>query len=666
MELEQLSGLGPTRLKSLRAAGIDSLRDLLFQFPVRYEDHMTQYPCNTRCTDPVMIIGKVDERPKIAWFHGKSRVTAKLYDGSGSLALCWYNEPWMAKIPVNTEIALYGRITDSRHQRVFQNPKRITAFGWEPVYRQVKGIPAKTYRSLVEQAIRSIGQEIPETLPASFLQRNHLIPLTDAIRQCHFPESPDQLTQARRRLSFENTLMYLIAVAEQKRQKASGWAMNLSDETAERFWNHVPFRPTTAQKRVLREIERDLCRETAMSRLVQGDVGCGKTVVAFGAIFLSFTAGFQSAMMAPTEILARQHYESSKQILEPLGIHCELLTGNTGEKDRRKILDELEKGTCHAIFGTHALISENVNYRELGLVITDEQHRFGVRQRSALQNKGICPGENEKMPHVLVMSATPIPRTLALILYGDLDLSVIDELPPGRKPVKTFLVPGEKRHDMYQFLRREVAKGRQAYIVCPLVEDSESLENVKSAKALFDELSKNELKELRVGLTWGQQKPAEKERVLEQFLHGETDVLIATTVIEVGVNVPNATVMIIENAERFGLSQLHQLRGRVGRGEEDSWCFLLASSTKKLQILCRTNDGFLVAQKDLEQRGPGDLTGTRQSGEAGQGVFGDALLLDEVNKSIIEMQSNPDFAQEYEDIVTASENFLNDVKIALN
>ena len=382
-----------------------------------------------------------------------------------------------------------------------------------------------------------------------------------------------------------------------------------------------------------------------MSRLIQGDVGCGKTALAFGAIALTCGAGFQCAMMAPTEILARQHYASARQLLEPMGIRCGLLIGSMKASEKRKAHEAAADGAWQAVFGTHALISEGVRYHRLGLVITDEQHRFGVRQRSMLQERGT---EDQRSPHVLVMSATPIPRTLALILYGDLDVSVVDELPPGRTPVRTRLVPEEKRPGMYAFLRSEISRGRQAYVVCPLVEDSEELEDVRSAQTVWKNLTEHELAGLRVGLTWGSQPSAEKEEVLRAFSAGEMQVLVSTTVIEVGVNVPNATVMIVENAERFGLSQLHQLRGRVGRGSEESWCFLLADGSEKLRILTQTNDGFEVARKDLELRGPGDLLGTRQSGDAMNGVLldGDVRLLEEAARCMRELRENPMYREE--------------------
>ena len=621
-----------------------------------------------------MICGIVYDRPKIAYFHGMSRVTATVRDESGSLSLCWFNEPWMIQqLPTGERIMLYGRVRNRDGRWQMTNPVIVRDPGWIPIYRAVEGLPAKSFREMIREALTAVETICPETLPMTIRKRFRLTGLSVALKQAHFPDSLEELKAARRRLSFESMLMYLMRVSMQGRQHPAGYVMKLSEEEPLRFWQAMAFPPTGAQKRVLEEILADLKQDRAMSRMVQGDVGCGKTVLAFGSIYMSWRAGFQSAMMAPTEILARQHYENAVEQLQSFGIRCRLLTGSTKAKERREILKELMDGTCQAVFGTHALISDGVTYRKLGLVITDEQHRFGVLQRSRLQEKGISgmgdgtDSIHSRSPHVLVMSATPIPRTLALILYGDLDLSVVNEMPPGRRPVKTRIVPPAKRGDMYRFLRETVKKGQQAYIVCPLVEESESLEDVKNAKGLYEELNKTELSGLRVGLTWGGQKPEEKEKTLRAFAKGESDVLIATTVIEVGVNVPNATVMIIENAERFGLSQLHQLRGRVGRGSAESWCFLLSGAKEKLRILCETTDGFLVAKKDLEMRGPGDLMGTRQSGETLSGFLpdGDVQLLDEAMQAVRALENEPELEKERLVIEELAERYFNHQRIAI-
>ena len=646
MELTELSGIGPVRAETLRAMGIYSLRDLLYTLPVRYEDHSTVSPCATREEGTVLVSGTLTQAPKLSVYHGLKKVTASVEDDTGKMPVCWYNMPWIVnELHAGQPVRLYGRLTVRNGRRVLQNPRFAQEDeGLVPVYRPMKGFPAKSFRKLIRSALEKVDDCCPETLPDRFRIRNQLCELNYAIRQAHFPDNMNALRIARRRLSFEQILLYLIYVTLAGSSRQPGFAFTIPEDKTEQFWKALPFEPTRAQRNVLRDIAADLRKNTAMSRLVQGDVGCGKTAVAFGAVWLAAEAGYQASMMAPTEILAVQHYENARRILEPLGIRCRLLTGSTRAKERRTVLEELKTHQCDAVFGTHALISRDVTYGKLGLVITDEQHRFGVNQRSNLQNKGKT---TEKVPHVLVMSATPIPRTLALILYGDLDLSVIDELPGGRIPVKTRLVPEYKREDMYHFLRDAVAKGRQAYIVCPLVEEDDEQHELRSAKALFDSLKEEELKGIRLGLTWGSQKAEEKERVLKDFSLGAFDVLISTTVIEVGVNNPNATIMIIENAERYGLSQLHQLRGRVGRGSFESWCFLFADPSERLRIFCSTNDGFVIAQKDLEIRGPGDLIGTRQSGEpAGHLLSADMRLLDEVTQCVQRLHRDPAMKEE--------------------
>ncbi len=640
-----MRGVGPARMESLRAVGIVSLRDLLYTLPVRYEDRTQVVPC-AEARGEVLVMGVVQDAPKFSRFNGLSRVTASLRDDSGRLSLAWYNQPWMMQqLPVGEPVMLFGRIGEKNGRRVLQNASLVKEPSIQPVYRAIKGIPAKSFRAMMEQALEQVDDTCPETLPNALRLRHGLCELNFALREAHFPANFENLKMARRRLAFEQMLMYQAALGLMRHRREDGMSIPLAENAAADFWQTMPFQPTNAQRRVLNEIADDLRKPHAMSRLIQGDVGCGKTALAFGAIAMVCRAGFQAAMMAPTEILARQHYESAKAMLEPLGIRCGLLIGSMKAKEKKAAHAACASGAWNAVFGTHALISEGVSYRRLGLVVTDEQHRFGVRQRSTLQEKG---AQAEKAPHVLVMSATPIPRTLALILYGDLDVSVVDELPPGRTPVKTRVVPEEKREAMYGFLREEVARGRQGYVVCPLVEESEMLEDVRSAKETYDDLVHGVLHGLRVGLTWGTQKAEDKAAVLTEFASGTLDVLVSTTVIEVGVNVPNASVMIIENAERYGLSQLHQLRGRVGRGSAESWCFLLAEETDRLRILTQTNDGFLVAQKDLELRGPGDLMGTRQSGEMLQGFLlnGDVKLLEEAANCMKKLRSDAAFAAE--------------------
>ncbi len=667
MELSEMRGIGPARMESLRAVGIVSLRDLLYTLPLRYEDRTQVVPC-AQARGEALVMGVVHDAPKFSRFNGLSRVTASLRDESGRLGLAWYNQPWvMQQLPVGEPVMLFGRIAEKNGRRVMQNAVRVTEPSIQPVYRAIKGIPAKSFRTMMEQALEQVDDTCPETLPNALRLRHGLCELNFALRQAHFPANFENLKLARRRLAFEQMLMYQAALGLMRHHKEDGLPIPLAGSAAADFWRTMPFPPTNAQKRVLEEVAADLRRTRAMSRLIQGDVGCGKTALAFGAIAMTCKAGFQAAMMAPTEILARQHYESAKAMLEPLGLRCGLLIGSMKAREKKAAHAACVSGEWDAVFGTHALISEGVAYQNLGLVVTDEQHRFGVRQRSTLQEKG---AKQDKAPHVLVMSATPIPRTLALILYGDLDVSVVDELPPGRTPVKTRVVPESKREAMYGFLRDEVAKGRQGYVVCPLVDESEMLEDVRSAKETYDDLVHGVLRGLRVGLTWGTQKAEDKAAVLAQFSAGTLDVLVSTTVIEVGVNVPNASVMIIENAERYGLSQLHQLRGRVGRGTAESWCFLLAEENERLRILTQTNDGFLVAQKDLELRGPGDLMGTRQSGEAMQGFLldGDVRLLEEAANCMKRLRSAPELRKEREAVEAVALRHYGDKlrQVALN
>ncbi len=668
MELTAMAGIGPARAEALRAMGIISLRDLLYTLPERYEDYSTVSPCNTKKEGPVLISGTVVQSPRLSVFHGLKKVTVSIEDESGKMPVCWYNAPWiMNSLSEGQQIRLYGRLQIRNNRRILQNPKFASENeGLVPVYRSIKGLPAKTFRNLISDALFQVDDCCPETLPTEFRIAWHLCELNYAIRQAHFPDNYEALKIARRRLSFERVLLYLAYVSMSGSKKQPGIPMKFPEGQIEQYWKSQGFEPTGAQKKVLEDIATDMQKNTAMSRLVQGDVGCGKTAVAFGAVSLASAAGYQSTMMAPTEILAVQHYENARKTLEPAGIRCRLLTGSTKTKERKMILQELKNRQCDVVFGTHALISRDVEYGNLGLVITDEQHRFGVNQRSNLQLKGKT---EDTLPHVLVMSATPIPRTLALILYGDLDLSVIDEMPKGRIPVKTRIVPEHKREDMYKFLRKEIAKGKQAYIVCPLVEEDDEKSELHSAKALFESLRKNEMQGLRVALTWGSQKTEEKDRVLHEFVEGKYDVLVSTTVIEVGVNNPNATIMVIENAERYGLSQLHQLRGRVGRGKDESWCFLFAEPSEKLNSFCSTNDGFVIAQKDLELRGPGDLAGTRQSGEPGNGfLFGDIRMLEEVTDCVRQLHRNPAMKKALEVIEKHAEEYFTAEgrRIALN
>lgn len=636
LALSELKGLGKARIESLKKAGIHTLADLLLTLPARYQDTSVITPLKDIAPGmEVCVSGFPKAEPRLSRFRGLSAVTLRLLDETGGLSVVWYNQPWLqTQIHKEDPLTLYGRIDRDKQGRVrMASPVIVKERGILPVYRSLSGLPPKTMRDLIRQALTELEDCCPETLPESLRMKYGLCERNFALRQAHFPETKESLAIALRRVSFEGMLLYQAAAAALRGERTVGVRIDVPEDAVRDYWASLPFPPTSAQRRVLREIAADLAAPHAMGRMVQGDVGCGKTAIAFGAMYLSARSGWQSALMAPTEILARQHLESAKKTLAPLGVSCGLLIGGMKTKERREALENIASGDWQCVIGTHALISEGVEYKNLGLVVTDEQHRFGVRQRRLLSKKA---AESEAAPNELVLSATPIPRTLALVLYGDLDLSVVDELPPGRTPVKTRIVPEDRRDGLYDFIRKEAAAGRQTYIVCPLVEESEMID-ARSAQDTYADLSTGPLSDLRLGLTFGNQDPAEKEETIREFTAGEIDVLVSTTVIEVGVNVPTATVMVIENADRFGLSQLHQLRGRVGRGAEESWCFLMASPNERLKTLCETNDGFKIAQKDLELRGPGDFLGTRQHGDTlipGMALGADVQMLEETSRCL--------------------------------
>lgn len=616
-ELTHIKGLGPKRAEALQLAGIRTAQDFLYYLPREYRDLSRITPlCELRAGESCAMRVRVAAPATTVRASGVILTRAVVSDGTEALPAVWFNQPWLREqLKVGRELLLYGRAEVKNGRMQLSCPSIETEQGLVPVYKPIPGVPTKMLRSVIAEILDETAQE-DDPLPEGIRERFGLLLQNEALRGAHFPASAERLRAALHRLSFENLLLFQLAVGVMREHVHAGTVISSEANDEAAYWHALPFPPTGAQKRVLHEIADDMAGTNAMARLVQGDVGCGKTAVAFGAIFLAARAGWQSAMMAPTEILAAQHYESARAQLEPLGISCGLLTGSMTQKAHRLARERLASGEWMCVFGTHALITEDVTYAHLGLVITDEQHRFGVRQRSLLSRKG----EN---PNVLVMSATPIPRTLSLILYGDLDLSVIDELPPGRQPVKTRIVPERKRQDMYGFIRAEVKRGRQVYFVCPLVEDSEVVD-AQSAELLYEALRDDAFPDLRVLLVHGKMRSKEKDEAVERFRCGEADILVSTTVIEVGVNVPNATVMVIENAERFGLAQLHQLRGRVGRGTDEAWCFLMANRSEKLKIMTETNDGFRIAEKDLELRGPGDMFGTRQSGALAEGLS-DAL-----------------------------------------
>jgi len=664
ISLSQIKGIGPARLKAFEAAGIRTVRELVMFLPREYRDLTHTVPLNElKAGDTaavrVRVAGEVSER------RARRLLITRLYvtDGTDTIPVVWYNQPWLKKqMTPGRELLLYGKAEHKQGYVTLVSPTIEAAEGMLPVYRSISGIPAKALRQSVEAALKLCEGQWPDELPESIRRHYGLCERNFAMRNAHFPDSPEALEAARRRIAFEELLLYQIALRLFRNAGRSGVRIEFDDGAPEAFWSRLPFAPTGAQRRVLSEVAADLKSDRAMARMVQGDVGSGKTAIAFAAIALAHAGGWQSALMAPTEVLARQHYEGARQLLEPLGVRVGLLVGSLTPKQHRLAHEAIASGEWDLAIGTHALITEGVEYKRLGLVVTDEQHRFGVRQRTQLSEKGDAP-------NVLVMSATPIPRTLLLIVYGDLDISIVDELPPGRTPVATRIVPEAKREAMYGFLRQEVAKGRQVYFVCPLVEESEAVEALP-AEAVYEDLRTNRLPDLRVELVHGKMKAADKEAALERFRLGEADVLVSTTVIEVGVNVPNATVMVIENAERFGLAQLHQLRGRVGRGAHESWCFLMAEPNQRLKFLASTTDGFKIAQKDMELRGPGELFGTRQSGTLTAGIgslAGNAELLKLTHDEARDLMADPEVPEARAVIALARERFADKLaQVAIN
>ena len=647
--LSEIRGFGPKRLEALAARGICDARDLVERLPVGYKD--TTHPLSpAQMTDGTQACfeGFVIGKSALQRARGMQWVSATIGDELGRIRCMWFNQSWMRDRLFDTQhVVLYGRAVRKKNGLFVINPTIAEAGGISPVYAQVPGVGQKPLRDAVRLLLDEY--DLPDPLPASFRARYGLMNRLDALREAHFPTDMEALARAKDSLAFEELLLYQFAVAGAGGERRQAEPLAIDPAWIDDFYESLPFAPTHAQRRVISEVVQDLRGSRAMARMVQGDVGSGKTLIAFCALYLCARCGMQGALMAPTEILAGQHLQSAIETLAPLGVTCGLLTGRMTAAERRRAHEAIESGEWKVVIGTHALISEGVRFQRLALVITDEQHRFGVRQRTMLEGKGASP-------HVLVMSATPIPRSLSLVLYGDLDLSTVDELPPGRTPVRTRIVPEEKREGLYSFIRAQVAQGRQAYVVCPLVGDDDVPDaEQRSAAQELQELTRA-LTPLRVGMVHGRMKKAEKEDTLALFYAGQLDVLVATTVIEVGVNVPNATVMVIEGADRFGLAQLHQLRGRVGRGAQESWCFLMAEPNERLRTLVATNDGFAIAQKDLELRGAGEFFGTRQHGVPQMPALmlsGDARLVARAREAFLEVSRDPAYEAEREVLVKA-------------
>ena len=622
--LRELKGVGEKTEKLFQKIGITTAEELLRYYPRTYDIYEEPVEIASAEEDKtVSIRATIATSIYINQIRNLQVLTTTVADASGRLPVAWFNAPYLrGTLKKGSVFILRGKIIRKKGRPQMEHPEIFTPAAYEeiihsmqPVYGLTKGLSNKMITKLVHQILDTRPLH-GEYLPEEIRERYQLADANYAIRTIHFPKNMQELLTARKRLVFDEFLLFVLAIQllKKKTEEAPNTFSMKPVWTTEEIIEGLPYDLTGAQKNVWHEIERDLSGHKLMSRLVQGDVGSGKTVIAFLAMVLSAENGFQSALMVPTEVLANQHYEGFLRLMEEQNIascHPVLLTGSTTARQKREIYQKIADGEVNVIIGTHALIQERVEYKNLGLVITDEQHRFGVRQREALTTRG-------NPPHVLVMSATPIPRTLAIILYGDLDISIIDELPAKRLPIKNCVVGTSYRPKAYSFIEKQVQMGRQAYVICPMVEESEGLEaeNVTDYARKLQEILPGEIK---VEILHGKMKPKEKNRIMEAFASGEIQVLVSTTVVEVGVNVPNATVMMVENAERFGLAQLHQLRGRVGRGEHQSYCIFIQgnneeNTSKRLKILNESNDGFYIAGEDLKLRGPGDLFGIRQSG----------------------------------------------------
>ncbi|MGN9164029.1 ATP-dependent DNA helicase RecG [Tissierellaceae bacterium HCP3S3_D8] len=622
MNIQYVKGVGPKRASRLRKLNINTVRDLIYYVPRDYEDRsrfttLREANIGEKASLEIEIVGPHQIiRPR------KNLAILKIpfQDDSGYGFLIWFNQNYLKdRFKIGERYRVNGKINRVGIEYQVMNPVfERTNTGNKvgniiPLYALTNGLSNNEVTKIITNCLREYLDFVPEVLPNEIREKYNLIGIKEAIRNIHFPSSTASLKEAKRRLIFQELFLLqlgLFIIKNRGTEQDLGIQFPLVEEVDE-FIEGLPFKLTSAQNKVFQEIQDDMSNLKQMSRLVQGDVGSGKTMVAALAMFRAVKAGYQAAMMAPTEILAVQHFESLTELFKDYDIRCELLIGSLSDKEKQRVLEELKAGEIHILIGTHAIIQENVEFKDLALVITDEQHRFGVRQRAILNQKG-------KNPDVLVMSATPIPRTLALILYGDLDISIIDELPPGRKEVETYAVGPEFIPRVNKFIEKQILEGRQAYIVCPLIEESETLD-LNSAEELYDDFKNNTFKDYDVGLLHGKMSNREKDSIMNEFKENRLDILISTTVIEVGVNVPNANIMVIYNAERFGLAQLHQLRGRVGRGEYQSYCILLNSgkskiSRERMRILQNSSDGFIISEKDLELRGPGEFFGTKQHG----------------------------------------------------
>ncbi|MEL7672620.1 MAG: ATP-dependent DNA helicase RecG [Chloroflexota bacterium] len=639
-----LHKVGGKMAEKLERLGIHTIKDMLFNYPARYDDYTRMRTLNKLQPGEITtVIAAVQSVVKRQARGGRPYLLMTVDDDTAVMRVVFFGQMWLQRqFQPGGQVVLSGKVELFRGELMMTNPE------WEmverehlhtgrivPVYSLTKGLSARTMRRLVRQTLDEWAAKVPDYLPDSVMSRTELADLSWALEQVHYPETHEARDEARTRLTFDDLFIFQVAMMRQRHawQSAPGQPIPATDDFVEPFKDSLPFDLTTAQRRALREILDDMAKDVPMNRLLQGDVGSGKTAVAAVAMGAAVHAGKQAALMAPTSILAEQHARTIAQLMRaaPRGdaIQVRLLTGNTGEAERQEILAGLAGGSVHIVIGTHALIQEGVEFNALGLAIIDEQHRFGVEQRGTLRSKGANP-------HLLVMTATPIPRTLALTLYADLDLSIIDEIPPGRTPVETRVIGLNERERAYGFIRSQIAQGRQAFVVYPLVEASERLEEVGAATDEYERLSREVFPKQRVGLLHGRMAPGEKDAVMSAFARGELDILVSTSVVEVGIDVPNASVILIENAERFGLAQLHQFRGRVGRGAHKSYCILVSTATtpdaqQRLRALEETNDGFQLAEIDWRLRGAGDMLGLRQSGA------GEFRLAAAVNPRLVEL-----------------------------
>ncbi len=634
-DIMYLPGVGPNRKKMLsKELGIETYGDLLEYYPYKYVDRSKVYTVHELTGDMpfVQVVGRILSFETFEMGPRKERVVAHFTDGTGIMDLVWFNGGKYAKqnYKIGTKYLIFGRPGVFNNRIQVQHPDidlaekvELSAMGMQPYYNTTEkmkkaGMNSRAVERLVKTLLSVLKDPLPETIPDFITTPLHLMSRDQALRNLHYPQDTKELERARVRMKFEELFfvqLNILRYASDQRRKYRGYVFNRIGNIFNTFYHqNLPFPLTGAQKRVMHEIRQDMCSGRQMNRLLQGDVGSGKTLVALMTMLIAQDNGFQACIMAPTEILAEQHLQTIKEFLKDMPVRVELLTGIVKGKKRQEILDGLLTGDVQILVGTHAVIEDTVQFAQLGMVVVDEQHRFGVAQRAKLWSKSTNP------PHVLVMTATPIPRTLAMTLYGDLDVSVIDELPPGRKPIRTSHVFDTRMTSLYNGIRQQIHEGRQVYIVFPLIEESEKID-LKNLEQGFEVL-RQAFPEFRLSKVHGKMKPKDKEEEMQKFVSGETQILVATTVIEVGVNVPNASVMVILDAQRFGLSQLHQLRGRVGRGADQSFCILVTpfklseDTRKRIDIMCETNDGFRIAEADLKLRGPGDLEGTQQSGMA--------------------------------------------------